>query len=227
VPQHQVLAAGATLSLSLGPFEVVMLQVEPAGHAGLAGVQQFPHTMVVAEQSRRLALQMAEVGRQAVAWEALATMDAGERWIVRRALNGRAQYVDTEGLFRQSLMHADPRDRALTHRRLAGQLTLPPPSAAARLVLTAQLSRDGVFWHHHALFDIVTLQATLDGEPLVVATTPRRWHEQAGGWSWIAFSLALPPAGETAHLELEARACLPHAVGLDWQAWLVHEGRMR
>src|SRR5581483_3363179 len=123
--------------------------------------------------------------------------------------------------FRQSLLHSDPRDRTLTRRRLAGSLTIPSLGGAARLIVAAQVSRDGVFWHHRALFDIIRLQATLDGHPVDVATTPQRWHEQAGGWSWIAFSIALDAADQPARLDLEARACLPRTVSLEWQAWLV------
>jgi hypothetical protein len=214
------LAADATLTLALAPFEVMMLQIEPSA---TLSVQLFPERVTNDERSRRLACSMAEVSRELVAWDALDTMEENERWTIRRAVTGRAQYLDTEATFQESLLHSDPRDRALTWRRMAGSLVVPPRGVASHLLVVAQVSRDGVYWHHRALFDIIRLQATLNGQPVTVATTPRRWHEQAGGWSWITFSIALDPADQPAHVDLEVRVCLPRSVSLEWQVWLVRD----
>lgn len=214
------LAAGATLTLALAPFEVALLQIDPG--AGLPD-HPFPAPVVWEERSRRLACSMAEVSRDTVEWDALDRLEEREQRLVRRAVTGRAQYLDTDELFRQSLLHSDPRDRALTRRRMAGSLAVPPRRGAARLVVAARVSRDGVFWHHRALFDIIRLQATLDGQPVAVATTPHRWHEQAGGWSWIAFSTELPPGAQPGRLDVAAEVCLPQSVTLEWQAWLTRD----
>ncbi|HWE64173.1 MAG TPA: hypothetical protein VHB98_20880 [Chloroflexota bacterium] len=215
------LPAGALLTLTLAPFEVAMLQIEPGAEVPNS---PFPEPARSDERSRRLACGMTELSSAMVAWEALDRLEESERWTVRRAITGRAQYLDTEELFRQSLLHSDPRDRALANRRVAGEIAVPPHAVAARLVVAAQVSRDGVFWHHRALFDIIRLRAVLDGQPLAVTTTPYRWHEQAGGWSWIAFCMALEPSDRPTRLELEARVCLPHSVALEWQAWLLQDG---
>ncbi len=166
---------------------------------------------------------MTEVTRDPLERDALSEDDTRTRRLARSAITGRSQYLDTDNFFRQSLLHSDPRDRALTNRRIRGELVLPPRGAQVRLVVTAQLARDGVFWHHRALFEIISLHVTLDGRAVDMATTPYRRHEQAGSWSWIAFFPALPAADSPTHLELEAHACLPWSVSLRWQAWLVQD----
>ena len=94
---------GISLSLALAPFEVVLLQIDP----GAATPEPaFPASIVRDEHSRRLAVAMVEVSHEAVAWGALSRLQEHERWIVRRALTGRAQYIDTDESFRQSLLHS-------------------------------------------------------------------------------------------------------------------------
>jgi hypothetical protein len=218
VTGSQIRAAGATVSLPLGPFQVVMLQIEPTADTD---DQPFPESTGSLERSRRLVCRMAEVSRKTLAWEMPDTIYSMALKLARRAINGRAQYIDTEDLFRQSALHSDPRDRALTNRQLAGECTLPPIHETSCLIVTARASRDGVFWHHRALFDIIRLQLTLDGHSVGLSTTPRRWHEQAGGWSWIAFSCVVEPAASATRVTLKAQVCLPDSVSLKWQAWLL------
>jgi hypothetical protein len=221
LPDNLVLTAGATLTLSLSSFQVVMLQIEPAADQPAS---PFPASTTHEEGARLLPFSMTEVARDLLDWDVPSESDAETQRLARSAITGRAQYLDTDSFFRQSLLHGDPRDRALATRHIRGELVLPPRGARARLVITAQLSRDGVFWHHRALWDIIGLRVTVDGHLVDVATTPYRWHEQAGAWSWITFFPAVEVADHSTPVELETRACLPQSVSLRWQAWLVRAG---
>jgi len=143
------------------------------------------------------------------------------RRLVRRAITGRAQYIDTEASFRQSLAYSDPRDRLLEYRRLVGHIDVPAREAESLLLLTVQTSRDGVFWHHRSLQDIISVHASGDGRALDLDMTPRRWHEQAGAWSWMTFQRTLAAASRPARLTLDVQCCLPVSVATTWSAWLI------
>ncbi len=214
----QNLAMGDALTLTLAPFQVVMLHIDPATVGESVG---FPVVSTHDERSRRVACPLTETVREALNWDADGALDPATRWLARRAITGRAQYVDTEHSFRQSLMHSDPRDRELELRRLAGILDLPVIAAPSTLIVVAQMSRAGVYWHHHALFDIIGLRATLAGRKVPITTTPVRWHEQAGGWSWITFQCSLATTSQPTRIALDVQLCLPVSVEAMWSAWLI------
>ncbi len=96
-------------------------------------------------------------------------------------------------------------------------------SEEAFLLVIARLSREGMWWHHHCLYDIIRLRATLRGEELPVTSTPQRWHEQAGGWSWILFELLVRPDAISCEICLEIEAYLPKTVDIKLQTWLFRD----
>ncbi|MDP7742579.1 MAG: hypothetical protein QGF67_14145, partial [Lentisphaeria bacterium] len=57
----------------------------------------------------------------------------------------------------------------------------------------------------------------------VVATksVQKRWHEQAGAWSWAAFRIRLDPRAEPRSVALHVKAFLPRAVALEHDAWTI------
>jgi hypothetical protein len=100
-----------------------------------------------------------------------------------------------------------------------------PDRSTASLDVVIRLARDGMFWHHHALFDVIELAAEIDGQTIPASVLPNRWHEQAGGWSWIRFRLPLEARALPARLQLQLNACLPESVDARFEAWLCLERR--
>ena len=101
---------------------------------------------------------------------------------------------------------------------LCGQLSKLPEGGT--LLVPAQTQRAGVAWHHHALFELIRLRASINGEPLSFTTTPSRWHEQAGAWSWILFEAALTPRNNENCAIVEIESILPGSVNIETRVWL-------
>jgi hypothetical protein len=205
LPQHHV-------ETVLQPFEVAFFEVASAGVEARAA---FPAAVIQRERSLALPLVLDEVASEPCRWD-----DPSQTAVLRRAVNGRAFYSDSEEAFRLAALHSDERDRSIVHSRLAGHVQLPPVAENdVALLLMAQLARDGTAWHHHALFDIVRLVARTGSRELPMRTAPERWHEQAGGWSWILFTIPLEPGAQRT-VSLEVDTYLPASVAATWQAWL-------
>jgi len=211
-------AAGDTLNIHLNPFQVTMLQLDPiTAEEAPPPSPRRPTT----RHGRALTCALDDVGREPMSLVSIDAVDPVIRRLVRRAITGRAQYIDTEASFRQSLAYSDPRDRLLEYRRLVGHIDVPAREAESLLLLTVQTSRDGVFWHHRSLQDIISVHASGDGRALDLDMTPRRWHEQAGAWSWMTFQRTLAAASRPARLTLDVQCCLPVSVATTWSAWLI------
>ncbi len=212
---------GGSVIFEMQPFEVCWAQID-----GLTGRVTDVLSQMRAGPQRRVETQeldvdWAEVSRRPLDWD---DADPETRRLLRRAVNGRAQYVDTAEAFARAGLRSDARDRRIEFRELAASLDLPalsdPDRSQVSLDLIVRLARDGVFWHHHALFDIIRLTAESDGRPLPVEVMPSRWHEQAGGWSWISFRLPLRARDLPARLGLCLNTCLPESVAAQTEAWL-------
>jgi hypothetical protein len=206
---------GESLMIDLVPFEVKVLEIsemsgeppmrQPAGHQRRHG-------------SRKIDCHFQEISRKQVKED-----DAEEGWFVHRAVAGRALYVDTDDAARTMYARTDERDRRITKRVISGKVDLPPLDEKRALLVIARLSRGGVFWHHHAIFDIVRLTVGSGYEHLPFRATPDRWHEQAGGWSWILFEVPLHKSSKGRQLSLDFQAYLPESVDVEFQVWLYQD----
>jgi hypothetical protein len=134
---------------------------------------------------------------------------------MRRAINGRASYIDVREKFGpRDAAWADERDTTVACRVIAGQVEIPPTDADSSLLLICRLARDGVHWHHHALYDIILPKVTIGGEPVDLRSTPHRWHEEAGGWSWILFEAPVRESSLPRTATFEITAYAPASVDL-------------
>ncbi len=185
-------SAYAEIVLQMQPFEVQWLQIDGASGRVTDVLSEMRGTADARIETWPLDCRLEEVSRQELRWD---DEDPHTRRLLRRAVNGRAQYVDTEEAFLRAGLRSDERDRRICRRQFAGSVTVPavrePDRSAASLDVVVRLARDGMFWHHHALFDVIQLTAEAGGKPIPSSVLPNRWHEQAGGWSWILFRLPL------------------------------------
>lgn len=212
-------ARGAFLRLRLRAFEVAVLQCSRQPVAVDEAVRRrWPARDEGVGESLPLAAAFTETAAIPLRRDDPADLPA-----IRAVVNGRALYVDLAGTFENAEAYSDERDRQVVRRRLAGALDVPSRDRASEVLLAATLARDGVCWHHHALYGIVRLAATVDGEPLPVHATPHRWHEEAGGWSWILFRLPLQP-GPACRIALSLETDLPETVETACSVWLFSEG---
>jgi hypothetical protein len=199
-------APGAALSMR--PFEVQVAQIDLATGSVTDVLRDWRGRAAPMPDYAPVDCAMREVARRPLNWD-----DPDWRAAIRRAVNGRSQYVDTAEAFERARLRSDERDRRIGLREYEGRADV----RAAELIVAARLSRDGMAWHHHALFDVIRLEAEVDGQPKPAAVLPNRWHEQAGGWSWILFRLPLEPgAGQ---VSLRVQACLPETVDIGFEAW--------
>jgi len=211
------LRAGDSFDVPLRPLEVKMLEVSPTSTDSASSspsLSQPPKS-----ESIPLPCEFKELSCEKVDWA-----DADSKQILQRLVNGRTQWTDTEATFLKAELVCDARDRDVVHRTLAATLNLPPASAPASLILTARLSRDGVYWHHRAVHDLVRAKAAIDGAELPVTSTPNQWHMQGGGWSWILFRFQLPETRDhaAAAVSLQIEQYLPRTVTADLKTWLLH-----
>ena len=209
------------LVLELQPFEVQWLHIDGASGRVTDVLREMREAPRARVETWPLDCRLEEVSRRELRWD---DQDPITRRLLRRAVNGRAQYVDTEEAFLRAALRSDERDRRISRRQFAGSLMVPaapePGRSEITLDVVIRLSRDGMFWHHHALFDVIQLAAEVDGKALPASVLPNRWHEQAGGWSWIQFRLPLDARELPAQLELALSACLPESVEVCCEVWL-------
>jgi len=198
----------------LRPFELKVLELTEVG------VLEFvPDPTANRDRSyTRLRSDLREISRETMRWS-----DPDEAHFIRRVVNGRAGYADLKEEYTpEDAERADSRDCNVVLRRFTGTVALPRMQTAGALLLICQTARDGIFWHHHALYDIIIPRLTVNGAVLETSSTPHRWHEEAGGWSWILFD-AQVPAGGAGDAELEVSAYLPDGVDVSFVARLCSE----
>jgi hypothetical protein len=219
VSRGEPLVPDSGISIEMQPFEVKLLEIDGATGHVIDVLRELRGGAEARVETLPIRLAMDEVLREEVRGD-----DAPARWLLRRAVNGRAQYVDTEEAYRRANIQSDERDRHIVMRQYTGQAYLParhaPEGSPATLDVIVRLSRDSVFWHHHALFDIIQLTAEVNGEAIPPTHIPNRWHEQAGGWSWILFRLPLDARTIASQVQLHVRAYLPASVDAQFEAWL-------
>ena len=97
-------------------------------------------------------------------------------------------------------------------------MAIPTSTSPSKLLFVARFDRDGIAWHHLGPHEIVHVTASIGGEPLKPARMiPNRWHEQAGGWSWILHEFDVQPGAASVALNVEAAH--PKSVAVTMDVW--------
>lgn len=213
LPLH--LSGSEQYDLMLEPFEVKLLQVS----VNKLGTEVTPKK-VQREIPKALTFikVMEESFREEIAWH-----DPSRQRVIQKLINGRAQYVDTVEAFKTIESKSDERDRSVIRRILDGEILIPSLEQDKTLLISAVLSRDSIYWHHAALFDIIKLKVNSDGNELSVKTTPERWHEEAGGWSWILFEIPIVKSSYSQRIFLQLEAFLPETIQIELKIWLYQD----
>ncbi len=213
LPGKRVISAGDEFSVPLKPFEVAMLQLCPAD---LGLVAPFPAVVREEEESLSIPSSFKELSREVLSWE-----NPDHELAIRQAVNGRRpNWDDRELTLELAQTLADDRDIHIVRRLLVAEVGIPPVIGKATLLVSCKLSRDGVYWQHVKLHQIVGVKAVIEGESLPVSSTPDFIHQQAGGWSWILFEIPLAQCDDSRVVSLQIEASLPETVDIDSQTWL-------
>lgn len=211
-----VTLAGRSIDAALHPFEVKIIEVSDSCVSEFALGRDEGYVGTTIE----LPVTMREVARTPMRWS-----DPEEAHFLRRVINGRSGYADQQDAFGPADAEpADERDSQVVRRTLTGKIPLPPMPDTCAMLLICQADREGVYWHHHALYDIILPRVVLDGSLLGFRSTPHRWHEEAGGWSWILFEASVGACSSTRTASLEVTAYLPDGVNLSVSARISHDG---
>jgi len=210
---QRYLATGETLSLRLRPFEVRMLQIDPADDACLP---PFP-SAIDAGATIPLSPDLTRVSCEPLLWD-----DDGAKPLIRRVLNGRVGMADEGESFNPNVLH-DERDGHIVRTVLRGSAALPPTSEDTSLLIVVRLSRDGIYWHHRGLYNIIKAAVSIDGSETEASSMPHRWHEQAGMWSWILFRTPIESADRARSADLRIETCLPKDVDCEVSTLLFAE----
>ena len=205
--------AGKTLSLRLRPFEVRMLQIDPTDEAVLA---TFP-VSIGGETSIPLDCALKTVSVEPLSWD-----DDKAKPAIRRALNGRVGMADEGDNYNIGILH-DERDEHIVRSVLQGDAVLPPTKQDMSLLIVVRLSREGTYWHHRGLYNVIKAAVSIDGSEVEVTSMPHRWHEQAGMWSWILFRAPVAHADHARTAALRIETCLPQDVDCEVSALLFSE----
>jgi hypothetical protein len=133
-------------------------------------------------------------------------------------INGRSVPTNSPETLQVGPERSDERDRDIVAETLTAQLVLPPRENPSKLLVITRFDRDGIAWHHLAPFEIIRITAMASGgEKLNTKVTPRKWHEQAGGWSWVLHEFDLPPGAH--QIALVVDAVHPRTVLIAWEVW--------
>lgn len=138
--------------------------------------------------------------------------------VYKTAINGRSAYTDAEDTEKIARFSSDKRDLDIVEREFIGKIAIQE-TGESPLIITVRTSRNGVYWHHRALYDLIKINA----EGMEFKSTPRRWHEQAGAWSWILFESESKV--KKGGVEIKLTACLPKSVGVEIKAYLFRGDR--
>jgi hypothetical protein len=135
-------------------------------------------------------------------------------------VNGRTSETLTPQVLQTGPDRSDERDRDIVRETQTATAILEAMTSPSKLLIITRMDRDGVAWHHLGPYEIIHVTATAAGKPLDAKVTPHRWHEEAGGWSWVLHEFSLPPG--VARVELTIDALRPKTVTLTTDAW--HDG---
>jgi hypothetical protein len=202
----QRIAAGQMLRIELGGFEACMADIRPAGSGAIAA----PKNPAPAPQ--RIHIRPIQDAYRKLDWYA-----AEDQATLALVMNGRITPTTTPTSLAAGPDRTDERDRDIVQEHLAATALLEPKHSPTKLLFITRFDRDGIAWHHLAPFEIIKVSATSNGKPLEMKVTPKRWHEEAGAWSWVLHEFDLP-AGAT-EIALSIIAAHPETVSLCFEAW--------
>jgi hypothetical protein len=207
--QKQIVRAGEALDVELGSFEVAMAQIAPASSSATTQPSaNIPHR----EGATRIRTRFTQTSYRKLDWG-----DAKDQEILARVVNGRTTPTNTPQVLACGPDRSDERDRDAIQETLIGAAAIPSSSSRTKLLVIARFERDGIAWHTLGPHEIVHVTATIDGKTLEPKRTPRRWHEEAGGWSWILHEFDLP--AKTSEVLLSVNAARPRTVAMFMDVW--------
>ena len=205
------LHADDKIDLCLDPFAVNMLQISDGSVDPPLG------ELVCPERPKAISLPCSfrEVSIYELNWE-----DNEAVPFIRDVVHGRiSPYEHKELLWEGIPANSDERDGKVVRRVIGGNTPIEPSPEGTSLLIACRLSRDGIFWHHHAMHEIIFVRAAFKGDILPVKSLPYRWHEQAGAWCWILFELPLPQISEPTDINVEILAYTPESVDVEIKTW--------
>jgi hypothetical protein len=220
--QKQTIGAGKLLDVSLAAFEVCMADVRPAGATSspAGSTESAPalpsaaqgHNSPSRAQVRGLAARLRQTAFVKLDWS-----DPQAQKFLARVMNGRTTPTNTPDVIAVGPDRSDERDRDIFRENLEGSIAFPAETSASKLLVITRMDREGIAWHHLAPFEIIHITAMGDHQPLKLKTTPRKMHEQAGGWSWMLHEFDVPPG--LGAVELAVDAVHPKSVSLEFDVW--------
>ena len=203
----QRVEAGKELEIELGSFEACMADIRIAG----ADSNGSPPTRPSAAP-RSIPIRPLQTSYTALNW-----YNPADQKRLALVVNNRTVATRSPEVLQASPDRSDERDRDIVKETLTADVVLEPLKIASKLLVTTRLDRDGIAWHCLAPFEIIHITAVADGKSLPCKVTPNRWHEEAGGWSWVLHEFDLPP-GITG-LTLQIDAVHPKTVTLTTAVW--------
>lgn len=207
-PGVQRVKAGQILEIELGSFEACLADIRVAD-AALAGEAQ-PNPPAAAPQ--RIHLRPIQTSYRKLDWYA-----AEDQATLALVMNGRITPTNAPQALQAGPDRTDERDRDIIRENLAATVLLSPREQPSKLLIITRFDREGIAWHHLAPFEIVKIVATGSAKPLDGKTNPRRWHEEAGAWSWMLHELDVPAGSREIALAIDASR--PKTVSLTIEAW--------
>lgn len=206
-PSAQRIAAGEALEVELSSFEACMADIRATGVASQQAPLENPSVA-----PRRIDLRPIQASYMSLSW-----YDPAAQAKLALVVNGRVGATPAPTVLEAGPDRSDERDRDIVEETQHATAALNPAQSASKLLVITRFDRDGVAWHHLAPFEIVHINATAKGKPLESKTNPRRWHEEAGGWSWMLHEFDVPPSVENVALQIDA--VHPKTVALTIETW--------
>jgi hypothetical protein len=204
-PTSQVVES--TLEIAMGSFEVCLAQISPT-NAALTP----PFAKPAGSGPRRIATRFVQTTYTPLNWH-----DSAISKQLAMVVNGRTTPTNTPEVLAVGPDRSDERDRDIVHETFSAAASLDARKQPSKLFVITRFERDGIAWHHLAPFLINHVTATANGETLNVKTTPRKMHEQAGGWSWILHEFDVPPG--VSEIALAVDSVHPKTVALTMEVW--------
>ena len=182
------------------PFEVRMLEINSCQDQDAPPLPSSTES----KTSVFLPFPMKEVSNRSLSWG-----NDSDKPMIRRVINGRSGYQDFGEAFEPKSVMCDPRDSNITYRVFHGKDKLPTINNKQSLMITVKLSRNGIYWHHRGLYNLIKAYCTVNNQELQSTSLPSRWHEQAGAWSWILFRFPLSSEHSAKTCDIKLEAFLP------------------
>lgn len=205
-PGLQRVEAGQMLEVQLGSFEACMADIRAAGSEAISP----PNAPASAPQ--RVHVRPIQNSYRKLDWYA-----AGDQATLALVMNGRITPTTAPTTLQAGPDRTDERDRDIVQEHLTTPAILESKQVPSKLLFYTRFDRDGIAWHHLAPFEIIKVSAKWNGKPLEAKVTPKRWHEEAGAWSWVLHEFDVPAGASEIALAIEAAHS--KTVSLTFEAW--------